>query len=89
MNVGYLLSKHSCDYMVIHDVDLLPFDDQLNYCYPDDQVVQVAAPGVHLISSSYTGGILLVNNKNFRAVSTCSVTLYFHKVVYTQDHLLQ
>lgn len=35
INVGYLMSKDECDYMVMHDVDLLPNNPELSYGYPE------------------------------------------------------
>ena len=33
INVGFLLAKQSCDYIVMHDVDLLPMNKNLSYKY--------------------------------------------------------
>ena len=35
INIGFLFSKNDCDYIVMHDVDLLPQNIQLLYDYPE------------------------------------------------------
>lgn len=47
INVGFLVSRSSFDYMAMHDVDLLPLNDKLKYDYPVDGPFHVAAPGLH------------------------------------------
>lgn len=34
INIGYLVSRAQCDYMVMHDVDLLPLNPKLSYRFP-------------------------------------------------------
>lgn len=34
INIGYHISRMHCDYMVMHDVDLLPMNPRLSYAYP-------------------------------------------------------
>ena len=37
INVGFVLSNITCDYLVMHDVDLLPNNDKLPYGWPGDK----------------------------------------------------
>jgi hypothetical protein len=37
INVGFVLSNSTCDYLVMHDVDLLPNNDKLPYGWPGDK----------------------------------------------------
>jgi xylosylprotein 4-beta-galactosyltransferase len=68
INVGFLFSASECDYMAMHDVDLLPLNEQLDYGYPlNNKPYHVSAPGLHPIYNyeSFIGGILLVTKDNF------------------------
>lgn len=47
INVGFLVSKDTFDYMAMHDVDLLPLNDNLKYEYPENGPFHIAAPGLH------------------------------------------
>lgn len=47
INVGFLVSKDTFDYMAMHDVDLLPLNDNLKYDYPEKGPFHIAAPGLH------------------------------------------
>ena len=68
INVGFLVSAPECDYMAMHDVDLLPLSDQLDYGYPKNKnPYHVSAPGLHpeYSYSTFIGGILIVTKENF------------------------
>ena len=71
INIGYLMSHAECDYIAMHDVDLLPLNPDLNYTYPKDGPFHVAAPNLHpkYHYAAFIGGILLVNNNHFKLVS--------------------
>ena len=54
LNAGFLLSEleridssasGNCDYIALHDVDLVPVNDQLPYTYPAKGLLHVSAPG--------------------------------------------
>ena len=49
INVGwYEADRLDCNYMVMHDVDLLPLNPALNYSYPGEGVIRhIAAPAYH------------------------------------------
>lgn len=78
INVGFLLTKNDSDYIAMHDVDLLPLNDQLTYAYPLRGPFHVSAPNLHpkYHYSTYVGGILLLRNDHFELVNGFS-TNYF------------
>lgn len=47
INVGFLYARDNFDYMVMHDVDLLPLNENLTYAYPNDGVFHIAASHLH------------------------------------------
>ena len=68
INVGFLYSmSDGCDYMAMHDVDLLPLTDKLNYSYPQNGLYHVSAAGIHpeYDYATFIGGILIVNKNDF------------------------
>lgn len=74
INVGFLQSQADCDYMAMHDVDLLPLNMNLNYAYPEKGPFHVAAPHLHpkYHYSTFVGGILLLQHAHFRLVKGMS-----------------
>ncbi|ESO12870.1 hypothetical protein HELRODRAFT_133632, partial [Helobdella robusta] len=76
INIGYLIAKHhfGCDYIGMHDVDLLPVNDQLNYSYPSSNPYHVSAPNLHpkYHYKNFVGGILLIKNEHFEKVNGLS-----------------
>ena len=68
INVGFLVSANECDYMAMHDIDLLPLNDQLDYGYPlSNNPYHVSAPGLHpeYNYKTFIGGILIVTKDTF------------------------
>ncbi|GCB68175.1 beta-1,4-galactosyltransferase 7 isoform X2 [Scyliorhinus torazame] len=67
INVGFLESGNDTDYLAMHDVDLLPQNEQLDYGYPEKGPFHVASPELHPLYhySSYVGGILLLTKQHF------------------------
>lgn len=63
INVGYIFTKNTHDYIAMHDVDLLPLNPKLKYIYPKSQPYHIAAPHLHpkYHYPTFVGGILLVN----------------------------
>ena len=55
----------------MHDVDLLPLNNDLNYDYPELGPFHVAGPDLHpkYHYKKFVGGILLLNIDHFRTVS--------------------
>lgn len=75
INIGFLIGERlSCDYIAMHDVDLLPTNDNLSYSYPADGPFHVAAPELHpkYHYKKFVGGILLVTNDHFRLTNGLS-----------------
>lgn len=74
LNVGFLESGVDCDYVAMHDVDLLPVNTALIYQFPDEGPYHVAAPHLHprYHYPTFIGGILLVRREHFRQVDGLS-----------------
>ena len=77
INIGYLMSHWECDYIAMHDVDLMPLNPDLNYTYPKDGPFNVAAPNLHpkYHYKAFIGGILFINNNHLKLVRTKPFTL--------------
>ncbi|KAM8847734.1 beta-1,4-galactosyltransferase 7 [Synchiropus picturatus] len=67
INVGYLESGNDTDYLAMHDVDLLPQNEALDYSFPADGPFHVASPELHPLYhyKTYVGGILLLTKKHY------------------------
>lgn len=74
INVGHLLSRSVCDYLAMHDVDLLPLNPKLNYSYPEKGPFHIASPELHpkYHYSTFVGGILLLTKEQFELVNGLS-----------------
>lgn len=68
INVGFLESGNDTDYIAMHDVDLLPLNEELNYSFPAAGPFHVASPELHPLYhySTYVGGILLLTKQHYR-----------------------
>nr|CAB3224893.1 beta-1,4-galactosyltransferase 7 [Phallusia mammillata] len=68
INIGYLMSKDECDYLVMHDVDLLPNNPDLLYRYHPDGPYHLASPEYHPMYhyKTYIGGVLMMTNEHFK-----------------------
>ncbi|XP_065216700.1 xylosylprotein 4-beta-galactosyltransferase-like [Planococcus citri] len=72
-NAGFELisKKHSeCDYVALHDIDLLPLNDEIPYTYPGDDYYHVAScilhpTAAHCNNDQYVGGVGLISNKQY------------------------
>lgn len=87
IDVGFLLARKSgCDYMAMHDVDLLPLNTELNYGYPADGPYHVAAPHVHPMYhyKTFIGGIVLMTNEHFEKVRCHGIAL--SSCLYSNRH---
>lgn len=62
INVGFLEINKEFDYIAIHDVDLLPINDELLYSFPNKGPFHVSSPELHprYHYSTFVGGILLI-----------------------------
>lgn len=75
INVGFELSMiDGCDYVAMHDVDLLPLNSNLSYDYPANGPVHLAAPHLHprYHYPTFVGGILILKRKHFKLVNGMS-----------------
>lgn len=75
INVGYKESSKTCDYIAMHDVDLLPMNDRLDYSYPGDMAAKhLSAPGLHpkYDYETFIGGIFLISRRLFHHVDGMS-----------------
>lgn len=74
INVGFLYSERDFDYIAMHDVDLLPINDELKYSYPRDGPLHVSSPKLHpkYHYEKYIGGILLISRNHYRLVNGMS-----------------
>lgn len=70
INVGVLEGCRDCDYIAMHDVDLLPLNEKLDYSFPSDGPYHLAAPDLHPLYhyKTFIGGILLVTKEHFKMV---------------------
>ena len=75
LNIGFLLSRNECDYMVMHDIDLLPVNDHLKYEFPSKGPYHVSSPELHPLYhyKTFVGGILIMSRQQFEKVSHFSV----------------
>ena len=71
INVGFILTEFTFDYIAIHDVDLIPENQNITYSYPGLGPYHLSAPGLHpkYNYEKFLGGILLITKEHFRAVS--------------------
>ncbi|XP_065218265.1 xylosylprotein 4-beta-galactosyltransferase-like [Planococcus citri] len=76
-NAGFkIISKEyaDCDYIALHDIDLLPLNHDLSYGYPGHDVFHVANPDYHPLGEYYMrdlyiGGIAIISNQQFIRVN--------------------
>lgn len=76
INIGFQMSQLiNADYIAMHDVDLLPLNDDLSYRYPRDGFMfHVSSPDLHpkYHYETFVGGILIVSAKDFESVNGMS-----------------
>lgn len=74
INIGFLIARNHCDYIAMHDVDLIPLNSQLTYHYPSNGPFHVAAPNLHpkYHYKTFVGGILLITREHFEKVNGLS-----------------
>ncbi|EDW51124.1 beta1,4-galactosyltransferase 7 [Drosophila sechellia] len=68
INVGFQFASDVYDYIAMHDVDLLPLNDNLHYEYPSSLgPLHIAGPKLHpkYHYDNFVGGILLVRREHF------------------------
>ncbi|ELT90432.1 hypothetical protein CAPTEDRAFT_75285, partial [Capitella teleta] len=74
INIGFLETKTECDYIAMHDVDLMPMNPALSYAYPADGPMHLAAPDLHpkYHYPTFVGGILLLKREHFEVTNGLS-----------------
>ncbi|XP_012261559.2 beta-1,4-galactosyltransferase 7 [Athalia rosae] len=74
INAGFSEVQKDYDYIAMHDVDLLPMNNQLLYRYPAKEPHHIASPELHprYHYPTFVGGILLVNRDHFALVNGMS-----------------
>lgn len=74
INVGFLETEKEFDYIAMHDVDLLPMNDQLSYAFPSVGPHHISSPDLHPRYHYFTfiGGILLI--KRYVYTSCCETS---------------
>jgi len=74
INVGFRESSQDCDYIAMHDVDLLPQNDALQYRYPSKGPLHISSPELHpkYDYPTFIGGILLVTRVQYRQLDGMS-----------------
>ncbi|WAR21110.1 B4GT7-like protein, partial [Mya arenaria] len=67
-----------CDYIAMHDVDLLPVSEELDYSFPGNGPYHIASPELHPLYHypTFIGGILLITKKHFSQVNGMSNRYY-------------
>lgn len=88
INVGFQFTKNECDYIAMHDVDLLPLNNQLRYDYPRNGVFHISSPSLHpkYDYPTFVGGILLV--KRYLLV-LFNLQLLFVPLKFAEQYVLQ
>lgn len=74
INVGFLYTQKDFDYIAMHDVDLLPINDNLKYDYPISGPLHISSPKTHpkYHYDTFIGGILLVKKEDYMLVNGMS-----------------
>ena len=72
LNAGFLMSRDRCDYIAMHDVDLLPMNDQLKYSYPSAGPYHISSPSLHprYHYKTFVGGVLSLTRDQFEQVTS-------------------
>ena len=72
INVGFRESDPSCDYIAMHDVDLLPQNPALAYRFPEAGPLHISSPDLHpkYDYPTFIGGILLISRVMYTKVRT-------------------
>lgn len=74
INVGFEQVKDHYDYIAMHDVDLLPLNDNLKYDYPADGPLHISGPEFHpkYHYATFIGGILLLKTEHYQQLNGMS-----------------
>ena len=72
--MGFRESDPACDYVAMHDVDLLPQNPALTYKFPQSAAYHVSSYELHpkYDYPTFIGGILLISRANYKKVNGMS-----------------
>ena len=74
INVGFRESDPGCDYIAMHDVDLLPQNPEIKYKFPESTAYHVSSFELHpkYDYPTFIGGILLISRASYKKVNGMS-----------------
>ncbi|XP_058826269.1 beta-1,4-galactosyltransferase 7 [Topomyia yanbarensis] len=74
INAGFMQVKDHYDYIAMHDVDLLPINDNLKYEYPAEGPLHISGPAFHpkYHYPTFIGGILLLRVEHYQRLNGMS-----------------
>lgn len=78
INIGSVVAKNKgCNYIAIHDIDIVPLNQKLNYNYPGKgQITHITSGKYHPIErydyENYIGGVLIMTLEDFYKVNGMS-----------------
>ncbi|XP_052866128.1 beta-1,4-galactosyltransferase 7 [Anopheles cruzii] len=74
INIGFLQVQEGYDYFAMHDVDLLPLNDNLRYEFPAEGPLHISGPEYHpkYHYAAFIGGILLLRMDHFAQLNGMS-----------------
>jgi len=74
INVGFRESTDTCDYIAMHDVDLMPQNPALHYRFPDKGPLHISSNELHpkYDYPTFIGGILLISRKHYKQLDGMS-----------------
>jgi len=74
INAGFSESSPSCDYIAMHDVDLLPLNPDLLYKYPEAGPLHISSSELHpkYDYPTFIGGILLISRNHYKQLDGMS-----------------
>lgn len=77
INAGFaetVNKRSSCDFIALHDVDLIPINPEIKYRYPYEGPLHLSPSGLHprYDYPTFIGGILLMTVEHFRLVNGMS-----------------
>lgn len=75
INIGFRYSLlDGGDYIIIHDIDMIPINEELNYEYPESGPYHISDPRIHPLYhyKNFIGGVLAISNSDFIKVNGMS-----------------
>lgn len=95
INVGFSETEKAFDYIAMHDVDLLPMNDQLSYAYPSAGPHHISSPDLHprYHYNAFIGGILLIKryalNPDVDNILTTYIDYISKYICFCREHFIQ